>query len=144
MPSGFPGNRPRPIRNARGQFTSNNFSFYWQGLEDLGDRLIGFGDSISEARRSAIDAAAGDLEEYMKENAPWSDVTGDARRGLKGVAVHDADSSTLVGAHTVPYGPALEMEQAGRRAIIEPSLIVFAARIGGYLKRAVSSGGFQP
>ncbi len=69
---------------------------------------------------------AQDILNYAKQNAPWADRTGDARRML------DVDVSESGGAvyiqlyHQVDYGLWLEVIQSGRFAILMPTLERFA------------------
>lgn len=62
------------------------------------------------------------LEGYMKNNRPWTDRTGNARRGLKVVTTISTDELTLRLWHTVAYGIYLEYSRAGRYAILNPTL----------------------
>lgn len=68
--------------------------------------------------------------EYAKENAPWNDRTGDARRGLDVHVEWDGLSIVLSMFHTVSYGQWLETIQSGSYAIIMPTLEIYAERIG--------------
>lgn len=65
------------------------------------------------------------IEQWMKQNAPWKDITGNARAGLH------AEVGILVGRHydlyldhsdAVPYGSLLELKNQGKFAIIQPAL----------------------
>jgi len=64
--------------------------------------------------------------EYAKANAPWTDRTGDARRGLDVAVDNDGNAITLQLFHTVDYGLWLEVIQSGRFAIIMPTLQGYA------------------
>ena len=68
--------------------------------------------------------------EYAKENAPWDDRTGDARRGLDVHVEWEGMEIVLSMFHTVPYGQWLETIQSGSFAIIMPTLEIYAAKIG--------------
>ena len=86
-------------------------------------------------------AEAPKVQEYMKRNAPWQDRTGDARAGLTAVYVGDrfVERSVIRLSHGVPYGIFLETRNAGRYAIIVPTLVDEGNRImedmGGLLER---------
>lgn len=71
----------------------------------------------------AFDAAVPRAESYMRENAPWTDQTGNARAGLR--ARHEKEplvQHELILYHTMPYGIWLEVRWSGRYAIIVPTL----------------------
>lgn len=62
------------------------------------------------------------VESFAQSNAPWSDITGRARRGLKAnISIEDGEI-ILELAHTEEYGYWLELIQDGRFAIIMPTL----------------------
>lgn len=67
-----------------------------------------------------------DVEAYAKANAPWNDVTGDARAGLTADVFRDGETVVLQLYHTVDYGVWLETIQAGAYAIIMPTLEHFS------------------
>lgn len=69
----------------------------------------------------AVDALA-----YAKANAPWTDRTGDARRGLNVSVDGDGNTITMQLFHTVDYGLWLEVIQNGAFAIIMPTLEGYA------------------
>lgn len=61
---------------------------------------------------------------YMKQNAPWTDRTGNARSGLKATSQSDVAQGKfrLILYHSVPYGIWLEIKNQGRYRIIQPSV----------------------
>lgn len=82
---------------------------------------------------------APEVANYMKDNAPWTDRTGNARQGLY------TDPERAVGqlvrlwvSHGVDYGIYLELSNAGAYAIINPALDVFAHRIWQDIVRRLS------
>lgn len=61
---------------------------------------------------------------WMKENAPWTDRTGNARSGLSAETEHvPMVRHTIHLFHRVPYGIWLEVRWAGRYAVIIPALV---------------------
>lgn len=79
-------------------------------------------DNIEDELRSVVDQMVADAQ----ENAPWSDNTGDARRGLN-ATIEDADDVwTVTLAHEVDYGQWLETIQSGQYAIIMPTIEAWA------------------
>lgn len=136
MPSGFPNNRPVFLRGPGGRFAQQNFGFYWQGLEVLANNINKRGTTLNESRKKVMDKMAKEMEAHMKINAPWRDRTTDAREGLRAVAVHGTNSSTISAGHTVRYGPALELMESGKFAIVEPTLLLFSRRMFSEIKEA--------
>lgn len=87
-----------------------------------------------------VDYSAAASEKAMKENAPWTDRTANARTGLRAVPGHTPGVSHWVDLlHSVSYGIWLEVRWAGRYAIILPTLQVqgpaMMARIAGLFRR---------
>jgi hypothetical protein len=70
---------------------------------------------------------APEIENYMKDNAPWTDRTGNARQGLHTEVNHVVGSMVqIILSHGVEYGIWLEIKSAGAYAIVNPSLDHFA------------------
>lgn len=88
-----------------------------------------FEDSIEGQRESAIAVIEDwghDVTKWMQQNASWQDQTGKARRSL-GVQNFYGDTeivSILTGG--VAYLEFLELNQAGRFAILAPALDIWA------------------
>ncbi len=59
---------------------------------------------------------------YMKDSAPWTDRTGNARSGLNAKANITEDYAELVLAHSVYYGIFLEVCNSGKYAVIGPAV----------------------
>lgn len=62
------------------------------------------------------------LEAYAKMNRPWTDRTGNARRGLFSRSEVTKDDVVIRLAHTVFYGVYLEKSRAGKYAILVPTM----------------------
>ena len=62
-----------------------------------------------------------ELEYYMKENAPWHDRTGNARRGLSADVSENINAIRIELSHSVDYGIFLEYAMEERFAILEPT-----------------------
>ena len=62
------------------------------------------------------------LEQSAKDNAPWADRTGDARRGITAKSSHSNGDITMTLFHTVDYGLWLEVIQNGAFATIMPTI----------------------
>lgn len=78
---------------------------------------------IEAAVAAAVDYSAVRAEGFARENAPWTDRTGNARSGLHTAPFHEFGSNHGYHiAHSVPYGIWLEVRWEGRYAIIEPTV----------------------
>lgn len=62
------------------------------------------------------------LEAYAKANRPWTDRTGNARRGLNARSTASAKEIVVTLAHAVYYGVYLEKNQGGKYAILLPTI----------------------
>jgi len=93
----------------------------------LGDLFEGTA-LVEEVRNQAEDIAP-DIRDYARQNAPWTDQTGDARAGLDTEVDDEGDEIVITLFHSVEYGIWLETIQSGRFAIIMPTLEAFASEI---------------
>lgn len=67
---------------------------------------------------------ADQLQEYMKANKKWQDVTGAAKSGLKGqVSVPKEHQARITLAHGVNYGIWLELAHEMNFAIVRPTIL---------------------
>lgn len=63
------------------------------------------------------------MENWAKDNAKWTDRTGNARKGLKASAKWEDYINLVVSmSHKVDYGPMLELAYAKKYAVLEPAL----------------------
>lgn len=95
---------------------------FWD-FDRLTPHLKDFMPAVEAGVDLAFDAAVPRAETYMRENAPWTDQTGNARAGLR--AQHEKEPFVvheLILYHTMPYGIWLEVRWSGRYAIIAPTL----------------------
>jgi hypothetical protein len=76
-----------------------------------------------------LDVAVQALE-YAQANAPWADITGDARSGLDVDVRMEGEVIVWEMSHSVDYGLYLETRWNGKFAIIMPTLEMFAPQIG--------------
>jgi len=80
------------------------------------------------------------LASYAKRNRPWTDRTGNARRGLFSYTKLDSSALKLRVAHTVYYGKFLELSHAGQYAILGETLQRNRQRIATEIERFWSGG----
>lgn len=78
---------------------------------------------------------AGQMEVWMRANAPWTNRTGDARAGLKARAQQAGIIITVIAYSFVPHQVFLETMQNGRFAILKPAVDHFFARFMAGLSR---------
>lgn len=88
------------------------------------------------AKLRSIAKKAGDT---AQAKAPWSDITGAARRGLNGDVYREGNNIILRLSHSVEYGKWLETIQDGKYAVIMPTLETMGSE---FLKAAAD--GFTP
>lgn len=107
-----------------------------QGYANYTQALFVTGRRVAEARGA-------EAEQWMKETAPWTDRTGNARAGLH-VEVTQAPAvlAELTFAHgeDVPYGIWLEIANQGRFAIIAPAVDYWGSRLMQDVQRIVNLG----
>ena len=65
---------------------------------------------------------AAEAEQYAKDNAPWTDKTGDARKLLKGYVIDEEGVLGFGIAHRKEYGKYLETANSGKNAILKPTV----------------------
>lgn len=111
-----------------------------QSPTDLAHRVEQWGVRLAAALVRAANALAGRIVLWMKANAVWVNRTGNARARLSAWVVRLATGVTIVLAHGVEYGWALEVAHAGRYAIVAPAVRfwcpVFMKEIDQALRRA--------
>jgi HK97 gp10 family phage protein len=91
----------------------------------MGEECRRRADAMGPALHTRMSALAEELIGYMQANAPWNDVTGQARAKLGSNAnITGAGSVTLSAFHGVPYGGFLETgtSKMSARPILRPAL----------------------
>jgi hypothetical protein len=95
-------------------------------------------DQYMKAVNAGVEAIAlkwaPEIQNWMRDNASWTDRTGNARQSLH-TEVHNLTSEiALLLAHGVSYGVQLELGFSGRYAIIGPALDEFWGQIWADVK----------
>jgi hypothetical protein len=72
---------------------------------------------------------APEIEAWMKQTAPWTDRTGNARQSLSAFAEELTSAVVIELGHGVDYGRWLEWRNSGSYAIIAPALDEWGPRI---------------
>lgn len=93
------------------------------GLDNILANMDVYERKIYQAMHNVALYFAPVVESAAKNNAPWTDRTGNARQGLHGF-VEDVSETVvlLVLQHKMDYGTWLEIKNQGRYAIILPTL----------------------
>ncbi|MGY0372477.1 hypothetical protein [Clostridium sp. JNZ J1-5] len=69
------------------------------------------------------------LEAYAKQNAPWENDTGHARRTLKGGKEWEGDKVDIYISGNMEYSPYLEYKNDGKYAILKPTIDALSREI---------------
>lgn len=93
----------------------------WDNRE-LAHNLNNMSDRVEEALYEIMRFEAPPTEAYMRNNAPWTDRTGNARSGLTARGFRDGNNFGIDLAHSVSYGIWLEIRFSGRFSIISPTI----------------------
>ena len=89
----------------------------------LNPAIAAYGNKIEAAVVMIADTMAAQMEAYAKENAPWTDRTAHARKGLRGLVDDSArDVVMLYLTGMMSYQIFLETRSAGKYAIILPTM----------------------
>lgn len=79
-------------------------------------------DKTRSSLRIIADSAAKAMEDYAKNNARWTDRTGNARQRLQGSTRWDEEALIAAISHNVDYGMWLELCNGKKYAILEEAL----------------------
>ncbi len=99
--------------------------FVWHTRPDAawGDLADAYSRAIQDGVYQLAQAYAVEIEAWMKENAPWTDQTSNARQTLHSEADRLVGGAVeIILAHGMDYGIFLELANGGQYAIIGPAL----------------------
>lgn len=95
----------------------------------FGDKVIEYTERKITGMVALMQNLAGHAERDMKEYAPWTDRTGNARNGLHaGVEIGDTEYHLYL-SHGVDYGVFLELAHGGNYAIVRPTADVYKEKL---------------
>lgn len=89
---------------------------------DLAEKVIAFDPKFRTAANGVVLYHEPVATAHMKEKAPWTDRTGNARAGLHTTHEITDEYAQLTMAHSVYYGIFLEVCNSGKYAIIAPTV----------------------
>jgi len=114
-------------------------TFQWEGHQALITNLGLWGEQVQRIPHMVLEYYQPVLETYMKENAPWTDRTGNARQSLY-TELEDLakDIAVLYLAHGMEYGLWLEVRWAGRWSVIWPTIAAHLDEIGIRIQRMLN------
>lgn len=94
------------------------------GVDALAKSIAAHDQTVKRYIAAQFIRAEGDAVTYAKQNAPWTDRSGNARAGLhaKASPINGGQSFELLLAHSVFYGIFLESRFSGKYAIIMPTI----------------------
>ena len=99
------------------------FGIVWErSPQVLVDGLSGYEKKLRAAVEALVEYFKPVIESYAKDNAPWTDRTGNARQSLFTVHEAAADVVTLYLSHGMEYGVFLELCNSGKYAIVMKAL----------------------
>jgi hypothetical protein len=117
---------------------SDKSTFVWSP-DTLTPGLAAFPVKLATRLGIFFEMQSNKVQDYMRNNAPWTDRTGNARQGLFAKSAKDGAGWVITAYHTVPYGIWLEVAHSGHYAIINPTIQAEGRRImkdlNGFLGR---------
>jgi len=108
--------------------------------EVLGDFYDAYVNEVDNAVYQIFMKYEKQVENFATANAPWHDITGNARQGLYANVDHAPRQyvSMIAGHGPVEYAIWLEIANAGRWAILLPTISYFEPRILADVRKALS------
>jgi len=107
-----------------------------QALSELTEAYV---SAIERGILKIAQAYAPQIADWMKANAPWTDRTGNARQTLYTEVNHVVKSMVeIILSHGMSYGVYLELNNAGRYAIIDPAIDHWAPILWSEVVRMLS------
>lgn len=107
----------------------------WSG--DLSGNLKGLNRRNQAAMVATAKLFAPRIQAHMRNNASWTDQTGNARNGLFTSVQVSKNQTAIVLYHSVPYGVWLEVRWDGKYAIINPSIQYWAPKYFAMLAKSM-------
>lgn len=109
--------------------------------DTLRPNLREFPDVLDNRIRQVFAYMAPRVLAHAKQNAPWTDQTGNARQGLKTNTRHFKKVHVMQLAHSMHYGKWLEIRWSGKYATIMPTIHKMGPEVFSMVARAVLASG---
>lgn len=110
------------------------FRLTW-GDDSLANSIREGNERVMNKVYSVLEYQTPNVENHAKQNAPWQDQTGNARQGLRAQTFREDANMGIVLYHQVPYGLWLEIANAGKYAIIDPTIETMGPQVMASLER---------
>jgi hypothetical protein len=133
---------PEPIGDVTLRSVEAGFEWLVPPEQAFGELAEAYLNYLREALNVVMQTRANDILAWMKDNAPWQDQTGNARRTLFTQVIQGLTDVTILLSHGMYYGFWLEVKWAGRYSIISPALDHWAPIIMQDLQKLVRGGQF--
>ena len=105
------------------RITGSGYFWVQTPTEAFGQLYYAYTDAILRGIMAIANRRAPEIENWMKENAPWTDRTGNARQTLFTEVQQVTDKMVhIIVSHGVHYGLFLEVKNAGKYAIVNPAI----------------------
>jgi hypothetical protein len=119
--------------------TAQNALIWERSVDDLAASIDAYAASIERAVLAAAAVLAARAEEDAKNNAPWTDRTGDAREGLHAFVADAQGIVSIYLAHgpDIGYDIYLETLRGGQHAIIAPTLEALLPEVWDAVRKAL-------
>ena len=114
--------------------------FSWRGAPPstaLNAGLVQWGRTLEAGVMAVATTLAAELQAQLRAEAPWQDVTGEARRSLRVEIGTERGRVVLYLVHGAEYGVQLELDNAGQYAVIRPVLGAGAGKLQGLLQETL-------
>lgn len=92
------------------------------GDDAVARKLKSWGKNVEDNLLTEMEKLALDMENEAKDNRPWTDRTGNARRSISGSAAKEGSDYRAALAIGVDYGKYLELSHGGRFRIVRPTI----------------------
>lgn len=106
----------------------------WHGVREFKQKMTAKEKAIADIPYQVLSQFAPQIESQAKEDAVWTDRTGNARQSLWSRAYRTKTGAVLYLVHGMAYGVHLELKYQGRYAIIMRTLDIYTPRIRDMLR----------
>lgn len=101
---------------------SNAVGMRLYGVDNIQNKLRQLENNTRRNLERRVELTTAQAEQSAKNDAPWTDRTGNARRSINGSTITTRDMITAYLSIGVYYGKYLELSNVGKYRIIEPTV----------------------